>query len=166
MLDHFWDVDNGGLFSTADDAEQLVARQKDLMDNATPSANSIAAVALVRLGALTGESRYTNHAEQILRLLGQVIPQAPTAFSHALGAVDMVANGTTEVAVVGDRPDLVRAVQSQWLPTAVLAWGTPYESPLWEQRSEGFAYVCRHYACQTPADTVDLLKSQLEVTHT
>ena len=42
MLDHFWDVDNGGLFSVADDGEQLVARQKDLMDNAIPSANSVA----------------------------------------------------------------------------------------------------------------------------
>ena len=166
MLDHFWDVDNGGLFSTADDAEQLVARQKDLMDNATPSANSIAAVALVRLGALTGESRYTNHAEQILKLLGQVIPQAPSAFSHAMAAVDMVANGTTEIAVVGDRADLVRAVQSQWLPNAVLAWGTPYDSPLWEQRSEGFAYVCQHYACLTPADTVELLQAQLAQTRT
>ncbi len=105
MLDHFWDVDNGGLFSIADDGEQLVARQKDLMDNAIPAANSIAAVALVRLAALTGEARYANHAEQILRLLGKVMPQAPTAFSNALAAVDMVATGTTEIAVVGDRPD-------------------------------------------------------------
>jgi uncharacterized protein len=161
MLDHFWDVDNGGVFTTADDGEQLVARQKDLMDNATPSANSIAAVALVRLGALTGEARYTNHAEQILRLIGRVIPQAPSAFSNALAAVDMVARGVTEIAVVGDRPDLVRAVQSRWLPNAVLAWGSPYDSPLWEHRSDGFAYVCRHYACQTPAETVDALLAQL-----
>ncbi|HVE19776.1 MAG TPA: thioredoxin domain-containing protein [Ilumatobacteraceae bacterium] len=164
MLDHFWDVDNGGLFSTADDGEQLVARQKDLMDNATPSSNSIAAVALVRLGALTGEARYTNHAKQILRLLGRVIPQAPSAFSNAMAAVDMVANGTTEIAIVGDRPDLVRAVRSRWLPNAVLAWGKPYESPLWEHREEGFAYVCRHYACQLPADTVDTLLAQLAAT--
>ena len=161
MLDHFWDVDNGGLFSVADDGEQLVARQKELMDNATPSANSTAAVALIRLGALTGEARYSNHAEQILRLLGRIIPQAPTAFSNALAAVDLVANGITEIAIVGDRPDLVRAVQSQWLPNAVLAWGTPFESPLWEHRSEGAAYVCQHYACQTPAETVETLLAQL-----
>ncbi len=163
MLDHFWDVDNGGLFTTADDGEQLVARQKDLMDNATPSANSIAAVALVRLGALTGEARYGNHADQILRLLGRIIPQAPTAFSNALTAVDMVATGTTEIAVVGDRPDLVSAVQSRWLPNAVLAWGVPYDSPLWQHRSDGYAYVCRHYTCQTPADTVETLLAQLSV---
>jgi len=110
---------------------------------------------------LTGEARYTNHAEQILRLLGRVIPQAPSAFSNAMAAVDMVANGTTEIAVVGDRPDLVRAVRSRWLPNAVLAWGKPYESPLWEHREQGFAYVCRHYTCQLPADTVDELLTHL-----
>jgi uncharacterized protein YyaL (SSP411 family) len=161
MLDHFWDVDNGGLFTTADDGEQLVARQKDLMDNAVPSANSVAAVALVRLGALTGEARYTNHAEQILRLLGSVMPQAPTAFSNAMAAVDLTATGVSEIAIVGDRPDLVRAVHSRWLPNAVLAWGKPYDSPLWEHRADGFAYVCQHYTCQTPADTVELLLTQL-----
>ena len=43
LLDHFWDVDHGGLFTTADDGEALLVRQKDLLDNATPSANSTAA---------------------------------------------------------------------------------------------------------------------------
>jgi uncharacterized protein YyaL (SSP411 family) len=56
--------------------------------------------------------------------------------------------------------DLVRAVHSL-LPNAVLAWGTPYDSPLWEQRSEGFAYVCQHYVCQIPADSVETLLTQL-----
>ena len=161
MLDHFWDVDNGGLFSIADDAAQLVARQKDLMDNATPSANSIAAVGLLRLGALAGEARFSNHAEQILRLLGRVMPQAPSAFSNALVAVDLVAGGITEIVIVGDRPDLVRAARTHWLPNSVLAWGQPYDSPLWEGRAAGFAYVCRHYVCQIPADTVEALLAQL-----
>ncbi|MGZ7087099.1 MAG: thioredoxin domain-containing protein, partial [Ilumatobacteraceae bacterium] len=162
MFDHFWDVDNGGLFSIADDAEQLVARQKDLMDNATPSANSTAAVALLRLGALTGEVRYANHAEQILRLLGRVMPQAPSAFSNALVALDLVGRGITEIAIIGERPDLVRAVRTRWLPNSVLAWGKPYDSPLWKDRADGLAYVCRNYVCQLPVDSVDDLVAQLD----
>jgi uncharacterized protein YyaL (SSP411 family) len=85
----------------------------------------------------------------------------PSAFSHLLGAVDMLASGTTEVAVVGERPDLVQAVQSRYLPNAVLAWGEPYPSPLWEGRSEGLAYVCRGYACQAPVSTPEDLLAQL-----
>ena len=69
--------------------------------------------------------------------------------------------GITEVAVVGDRPDLVAAVQRRYLPNAVLAWGEPYASPLWEGRRDGFAYVCRQYACQAPVDTPDALDAQL-----
>ena len=134
MLDHFWDVDHGGLFTTPDDGEALVARQKDLFDNATPSANSMAAVGLYRLAALTGEIRYANHADRILQLVGAVVDQAPGAFSEALAAADLHREGITEVAVVGDRPDLVAVVWERWHPDVVLAWGEPYDSPLWEGR--------------------------------
>ncbi|MFM2072196.1 MAG: hypothetical protein RLZZ623_2459 [Actinomycetota bacterium] len=161
MLDHFWDTTNGGLFTTADDAEALIVRQKDLMDNATPSANSVAAVALLRLAALTGEARYANHAHQILQLLARPMPQAPTAFSNALAAVDLVAHGIVEIAVAGDRPDLVAVTRETWRPNAVLAWGEPYDSPLWHHRSEGFAYVCEHFSCQQPVSESEALRAQL-----
>ena len=161
MLDHFWDPTNGGLFTTADDAETLVVRQKDLMDDATPSANSTAALALLRLAALTGEQRYANHAEQILRLLATVMPKAPSAFSNALAALDLQVHGITEVAVVGDRPDLLGVVRETWRPAVVTAWGEPYESPLWEHRTDGLAYVCQQYTCQQPATDPDTLRAQL-----
>jgi uncharacterized protein len=153
MLDHFWDVDQGGLFTTPDDGEALVARQKDVLDNATPSANSTAAIALMRLAALTGEQRYQHHADRILQLLGSVIDTTPAAVSNALIAIEMRTRGLTEIAIVGDRPDLVRLAHAVWRPDAVLAWGEPYASPLWEQRREGFAYICRNYTCETPQDT-------------
>ena len=84
LLDHFWDVDQGGLFTTPDDGERLIVRQKDIFDNATPSANSTAAVALLRLAALTGEARYANHADRILQLLGPLVSRAPSGFANAL----------------------------------------------------------------------------------
>jgi uncharacterized protein YyaL (SSP411 family) len=55
----------------------------------------------------------------------------------------------------------VAAVQAQYLPNAVLAWGEPYPSPLWEGRSDGLAYVCQGYACQAPTGDIDVLVGQL-----
>jgi uncharacterized protein YyaL (SSP411 family) len=52
-------------------------------------------------------------------------------------------------------------VQRRWLPQAVLAWGEPYPSPLFEGRQDGLAYVCRDYACQAPTGEVDELVAQL-----
>jgi uncharacterized protein YyaL (SSP411 family) len=161
LLELFWDQRVGGLFTTGADGEQLIVRSKEVFDGATPSANSVAALALVRLGALTGEARYGEAAEQILGLLGQALAHSPAAVTHALAAVDLVVNGVTEVAIVGERPELVAAVQARFLPDAVVAWGEPYPSPLWEERKAGFAYVCRNYACQSPVGEVDELTAQL-----
>ena len=155
MLTWFWDPDHGGLYTTAEDAEALVVRQKDIGDNATPSANSQGAIALYRLAALTGEQRYAHQADRILQLLAPQMKEKVGLFSNALLAADLRRRGTTEVAVVGDRSDLVRLAHAIWRPDMVLAWGEPYQSPLWQDRRDGFAYVCREYACQAPQDTVE-----------
>jgi uncharacterized protein YyaL (SSP411 family) len=157
----FWDPERGGAYTTGSDAERLVARDKDLMDNALPSANSLAAVGLLRLAALTGDDGYRQRAEDVLRLTGPLAARHPTAFGHLLGAVALSSRGITEVVVTGDRPDLVRAARSRFLPRAVLAWGERYPSPLWEGREDGLAYVCRNYACQLPAADEATLVAQL-----
>ncbi|HEY8548269.1 MAG TPA: thioredoxin domain-containing protein, partial [Acidimicrobiales bacterium] len=101
LLDLFWDDEHGGAFTAGRDAEQLVAATKDLMDNAVPSANSLAAVGLTRLGALTGDDRYRDAAAAALRLAGPLAAQHPTAFGHLLAAVDLAAHGVDEVVVPG-----------------------------------------------------------------
>jgi uncharacterized protein YyaL (SSP411 family) len=161
LLDGFWDAEAGGVFTTGIDGEALVVRQKDLFDNATPSANSLAALALLRLAALTGEQRYHHHAEQILALVGDLAAQYPTSFAHALAAIDANRAGLTEIAVVGSRPDLVRTVAARYLPNAVLTWGEPFASPLWEGRVEGHAYVCRDFVCLAPVTEPAALDAQL-----
>jgi uncharacterized protein YyaL (SSP411 family) len=161
LLDLFWDPQRGGVFTTGSDAERLITRNKDLMDNASPGANSLAAVGLLRLAALTGERRYRNHADQILRLAGPLAARHPTAFGYLLVAVDLATHGVDEIVVAGDRPDLVETAQRTFLPRAVLAWGERYDSPLWEGRTDGAAYVCRDYACNLPATDPAALAAQL-----
>jgi uncharacterized protein YyaL (SSP411 family) len=161
LIDLFTDQDGLGFFTVGVDGEALIVRQKDVFDGATPAANSVAAVALLRLGALTGEGRYTDAGTGVLQMLRPTLERHPSAFSHALAAVDLEVSGITEIAVVGDRPDLVSAVHRRLLPDAVLAWGEPYQSPLWEARQDGLAYVCRGYVCQAPVDSTHALLEQL-----
>ena len=162
MIELFWDSERGGLFTTGHDGEQLIVRTKDLFDGAVPSANSVAAVALLRLSELTGDSAFRERAEALLELLAEPMSQAPAAFAYAMAGVEMVVHGATEVVITGDRPDLVAAAQRALLPNGVLAWGPGWDSPLWEGRAPGKAYVCRNYACLLPAGTVEELDQQLK----
>ncbi len=161
MIELFWDADQGGLFTTGVDGEQLVTRDKDLQDNALPSANSTACLALQRLGALVDDDGYRSRAEAILRLTGRLAGEAPSGFGVLLGAIDFHHRGAIEVVVTGERPDLVAVVHRAYVPNAVLAWGERYPTPLWEGRQDGFAYVCQDYACGLPAGDPAALAAQL-----
>jgi uncharacterized protein len=159
----FWDQEGSGFHTAGADAEVLIARPKDTYDGAIPSANSVAAVALLRLAALTGDLAYRDHAERLIQTMGPALDQAPSAFSTMVAAADLSVAGITEVAVTGDRPDLVAAVRAAYHPEVVLAWGERYDSPLWEGRSEteGLAYVCREWACQAPVSEPAALTAAL-----
>ena len=163
LLSDYWDAENGGIFTTSHTGEQLIVRQKDLMDNATPSANSTAAFALYRLAALTGEERYAQHADQISQLLQNIAASAPTAFGNLLSAAHLRHRGVVEVAITGDRPDLVARLHTQWLPTVVSAWGERYDSPIWHDRKDDLAYVCRQHTCMAPAHDVKTFDEALRV---
>jgi uncharacterized protein YyaL (SSP411 family) len=162
LLARFWDDAGGGLFTTGNDAEKLVARQKDLVDGATPSANSTAATALLRLASLTGDDALEARAATMLGLVGDAPARHPTAFAQLLAAADLAVGPRAEIVVTGDRPDLVGEVTRRYLPRAVLAWGTALDSPLWEGRDEGLAYVCEAFACKQPVSTVAELSVQLD----
>ena len=161
LIELFWDDERGGFYTTGSDAEALVVRPKDLFDNATPSANSLAAVSLYRLWALTGRRQYLDRADDVVRAITPLLSEHPTAFAHLLGAVELRSLGPTEIVVVGDEPELVAAAFESYRPTAVMAWGEPYMSPLWEGRDAGTAYVCQGYACRLPATTAAELQAQL-----
>jgi uncharacterized protein len=87
MIARFSDPERGGFFSTASDAEQLIARRKELEDSPIPSGSSSAALGLLRLSQLTGEQDYERHAVSVLRLVHEIAPRYPTAFGHLLQAL-------------------------------------------------------------------------------
>jgi uncharacterized protein YyaL (SSP411 family) len=162
MLELFADGTTGALWSTGSDAEPILVRPVDLLDDATPSAASVGAAAMLRLGALTGDNSLVRSAERLLALLVPLGSDHPLAIANAIGAMALAGGGVLEVTVTGDRADLLDCVRGRYEPDAVLAWGERTSSPLWDDRADGAAYVCHHNTCLAPAMTTDVLSSQLD----
>jgi uncharacterized protein YyaL (SSP411 family) len=166
ILDRFADRERGGFFTTAADHEPLIARRKELQDAPIPSGAASAAFGLLRLGRMTGESRYEDAALGAIRLLHTLAPQHPTAFGHLLQAIDFELADVREVALVGDGSEpLERVLRETFRPHLVVAGGPADGVPLLAGREpvdgRAAAYVCERFACQRPVTEPDELRSLL-----
>ena len=168
-LPRLFGAPDGGFYTTGADAEEMLVRQKDLMDNPSPSGNSMATDALLRLAAYTGESELVELAEQAMRAAALLVERSPSAVGHMLSAIDFDVSGAVEVAIAGHDADrLARTVWEEYRPNLVLAVdrdGTGADSvPLLRDRrgqGETLAYVCEDFACQAPVSSVTDLRRQL-----
>jgi len=167
MLEQFWDESKGGFFFTSKDHERLVARSKGAYDGATPSGNSAAVLALLRLAELTRNANLRKKAEQTLRLFRDLLEQTPSGFSHMLCALDFYLGPTKQIAIVGDKSDsrtqkLLSTIHQRWLPNKVLAlkesqsFAPELENvvPLLKDKTvkndTPTVYVCENYTCKAP----------------
>jgi len=164
----FGDPVRGGFYSTSDDHEELIARRKEIGDHPIPSGNSAAALGLLRLAALTGESGFEREALGVLRLFAEPALRHPHSFGHLLRALDFLLAPTREVALVGaDLAPLAAVVRSEFRPHLVLAGGPAgsEQPPLLVGRTtvEGAvaAYVCENFACKLPVTEPDQLLALL-----
>ena len=144
------------------DAEALIARPKDLMDNATPGRQRpgrrrpAAPGRAHRRRALPRGGR-GRRAPRSLRWPSSTPPRSGTCWPPSTSSPAAPPRSSSPATGRTSSPPSTR----RYLPNAVLAWGERYDSPLWEGRVDGQAYVCRSYACQLPADTVAALEAQL-----
>jgi uncharacterized protein len=172
ILDHFVDP-AGGFFDTADDHETLIARPKDVQDNAVPAGGSAAAAVLLKLAALTGDGQYRAAAERAIATVLPYLARYPTGFANWLSASHLAVEGIDELAIVGPPDDsatsaLIAVAATGFRPNLVLAVSPdPSASavPLLEGRElvDGHptAYVCRDFACRLPVTDPVALRAQL-----
>ena len=179
LTQHFADRARGGFFFTADDHEQLIARNKDIHDSSVPSGNSMAATALLRLAKLTGRSDLFEAARSTLESAVGVMQNSAMAAGQMLVATDMLFGPTKEIAIVASTAEEVHAAANglhrQFVPNRVIAGRheaqdhqSPHLNPLFEGKEavegEPFVFVCENFACQAPvqgASAIDALWKQL-----
>ena len=151
----FGDEQRGGFFLTPTDGERLVSRKKDFDDHPTPSGNSMLAYVLLRLARLWGDAELERRAVGVFRFVALHVAKAPSAFGHALCALDLHFSRPREIAVIGP-PDaeVARAALSGFDPNAVVAFGPGGGVPLLEGKDyvDGLpaVYICENFACQAP----------------
>lgn len=174
MVTWFWDEEAAVFFDTAADAERLITRPRDIMDNAVPAGNSLAIDLLLSLSELLNDADMRRRAVFVLETLGAGISKYPTAFGHALGVADMSINGAVEVALAGDVAGpgfgaLSAKLSDLYVPSLILAGGAPGAgstvSLMHDRTAMGgvaTAYVCRGYVCAAPTTDPAELAIQLE----
>ncbi len=172
LIEHYVDP-SGGFFDTSDDHEALIARPKDLQDNAVPSGNAMAATVLLKLASFTGDDLYFKHGELMLGILQPALIQAPLGFAQWLNALDFALSNPREIAIAGDiragsTQFMIDVVRNGYRPNQVVAV-TPLERdsviPLLANRpainGEATAYVCVRFVCQRPTTDPAILAQQI-----
>jgi uncharacterized protein YyaL (SSP411 family) len=175
MIDRFGDPEGAGFFTTSSDHESLITRRKDVEDHPIPSGNSAAAHGLLQLELLTGERRWGEAADGVLRLLAPAAERHPQALAHLLNALELAVSPTREVALIhasGDGPEAIAemaaAVRFRYRPRLVLAAGPEgAEVPaLLAGRGTvdgvAAAYVCENFACLRPVTSATELEALID----
>ncbi len=166
MLARFFDRENGGFWQSLE-ARDLIFRQKEVYDGAEPSGNSVATLALLKLGAVTGRKEFSDAAEKTLRLFAIRLEQVPQAVPCLLSALDFSLQEPLRAVVAGDAHspgtrDLLQAIHSVYQPNKVVLGtvGAVEEFARSLPAKNGvLAYVCTGKACQPPTrDKAELKK--------
>lgn len=178
MVERFWDPGGSSFFFTEAGAADLIVRSKNPFDNAVPSGNSMAALALMRLGALTGDESLWEMGVGTIGSFAGLLERSPTSFAQMGCALDFSMQKPLEVAVVGEGRSHPRsdAVHGQFLPNKVVCGWPPRSGreatpetveplvPLLAGKCSGSqpaAYVCEKMVCSPRIETPQALAARL-----
>ena len=178
MSEDFWDEEDWGFYFTSDNAEALIARQKEIYDGAIPSGNSVAILNLLKIGRITGDPDYDKKASELMGAFSNTIAQAPMAYTQFLCGLDFGIGPSYEVVVVGDpeKEDtkaMLRALNKDYSPSKVVLLREPeddggittiaeFTKGQAQLEDKATAYVCLNYVCKLPTTEVDKMLELLK----
>jgi hypothetical protein len=165
----YWDGAEGGLFDTArgrtGEEGLLPTRAKPIQDTPTPSPNGVAGVVFARLHEFTGDRRWKQRGEAVVRAFAGRAPELGLYAASYLLAVDRQINPAAHLVVVGratdpSAADMHRQALAGFLPRRVVQLLIPETTgrrslpPALRGMITGRApagYACMGQSCSRPA---------------
>jgi len=177
----FWDDGAGGYFATRADAANILIRMKDDYDGAEPSANSVAAMNLLRLWQMTDRQDLREQADATFAALaGRLGPQG-AAVPQLVAALDFSLSKPKQIVIAGepgaaDTRAMLRLVHDRFIPNKILlladggpgqqqlaAW-LPFVKGVSRKDGRATAYICEDYVCHLPTADLDIAAQLLDGT--
>jgi len=178
MDERFWDTDRGGYFNSPAGDASIVLRLKEDYDGAEPAPSSVAAMNLLRLGAMLHDDRLRQRGGQCIEAFRAQWRSTPHALPQMLCALEMALEPPRHAVLAGDPVaadfQLLAAVLHERLgPRRVLLAADGGDGQRWlaekarwlaEMRrvaGRATAYICEGFSCQAPVSDPDELRGLL-----
>jgi uncharacterized protein YyaL (SSP411 family) len=170
MLARFYDSENGGFWQSPAGTKDLILRVKEDYDGAEPSGNSVAIMALLKLGKITDRKQFTEAAEKSLRLFSGRLQQLPQAVPYMLQALNFSLDEPYRAVVAGDPAKaevqpLLRAIHSVYQPHKVVLGNAGAVEELARTltaKNGAVVYLCSGKACQPPTSAAAKIKELIK----
>jgi uncharacterized protein len=169
LLENFEDKTSGGFYFTSHDHEHLIQRNKTFSDDAMPSGNAIACLALQRLGFLTGNTNFLTAAEHVLQAASSDMNQHAVLHCGMLNSLEEYLNPPEIIILRGNLTELNRwqhTINRHYLPRT-LCFAIPenikLSDPLADKKpiNDICAYICEGTKCLAPVLSLDELMQHL-----
>jgi hypothetical protein len=179
LIERF-EAPGGGFLQTATDEKATLVRVQESADGALPSANSVAALTLLRAAHLAGRPDLEGAARRTIEALGGRVSGSPAGHTAFLQAVLFDVGPTAEVVVTGPADgeatrSLLAPLRHGFRPRAVtlfkpsddadaaayLARLAPFTADLRSADGAATAYLCRNHACELPRTEAAALEKAL-----
>lgn len=163
----FWDEVSGGYFSSAEGDPHLLLRMKEEYDGAEPSANSVAALNLLRFSKMLADEQASAKAERIFNQSSRTLDGMPAAVPQLLVAISYSLAFGRQIVVAGtpgapDTEALIAAARRGFHPDQVILLADGSEGQTWlSERVPALAgmkpiggmaalYRCESFTCSAP----------------
>ena len=169
----------GGFFNTAEKSYDILFRMRDDHDGAEPSANSVAALNLVRLSRIFGRNEFQYAASRTIASFAETLERIPSALPFLLMAMDAALGEPMQIVVAANRADpqlavFLSEIRRRFIPHRIVLLADGEDNQAWLQEhvealramrpdpSGPTVYLCRNFTCELPVKELATMCARLD----
>ncbi len=174
----FADKEHGGYFGVRETAPDILLRMKEDYDGAEPTANSIAALNLLRLAQMLNNEHFRKSADATIHAFDGQLEKTPFAMPQMLVAFDFAQSKPKQIVIAGrgdsaDTRALLCELHRHFIPNKIVLMADGSAGQQWlaekldfiktaaPKNGQATAFVCEDYVCKLPVTDVDAFRAAL-----